>query len=475
MRYDASALTADESIVPIVIIGGGVGGLTAAVYAAQSSIPCLVIEGPKPGGALSQSHSVRNWPGTFDAPGKDIVDSIRDQAIKRGVSIIQESVTRIDVNKWPRIIEVEDLKNPAVKRTIRALAVIIATGSEPNMLPISREYWGKGVSNCAVCDGGLYKNKNVIVVGGGDAAVLEANYLAEIADKVIVVVRRDVFRCNDKQALASMLGRNNVAVLFNTEVHAIEGDGSKITHVSLRNNKTGQEQKQSADGVFLAIGSHPNSDLFKEQLACDDHGYIMLKKYQETSVDGVFAAGNVCNPDYAQAVIAAGDGCKAALQALKFLRDAKFVHTKQVAEQNKDTHGNSGDIGNDSDETHKESTSVARVAEIYTEKDVDALVYRSDRPVVVDMFSTLCIPCQKMAPIVAQSAQEFNGRVAFVKLNVANKSVSLKKMLDQLGGVSVNAVPTFLLVANGHEVGRIVGLQSPDAFKKTIKEIFKIK
>ncbi|MFH1254219.1 MAG: FAD-dependent oxidoreductase [bacterium] len=335
---DISNIKFDEYTVPVVILGGGIAGLTAAVYFSQAGIPCMVIEGPTPGGALSLANSVRNWPGVIDAPGKKISEDLQKQVMAGGggVSIMKEQVIAVDLEQWPRLIEVQNLQDLSLKKSIRALSVIVAMGKEPKILGVPGEkgpdgYWGKGVGNCGVCEGSLYKNKTVAVVGGGDAAIIEAKYLIDIAKKVYLLVRKDEFRTKKVLELNALLANPKIEALFNTDVKSIWGDKTYVTHIVISNNKTGESREIPIDGLLLGIGSNPNSTMLK-QLALDDMGFVLLKKGQETLMKGVYAAGVIVASDQegGQAINAASDGCKAALQAIKFLKELGFSSTAVV-------------------------------------------------------------------------------------------------------------------------------------------------
>lgn len=333
---DISNIKFDEYTVPVVILGGGIAGLTAAVYCSQAGIPCMVIEGPTPGGALSLANSVRNWPGVIKATGKKISEDLQKQVVAGGVSIMKEQAVAVDLEQWPRLIEVQDLQDLSLKKSIRALSVIVAMGKEPKILGVPGEkgpdgYWGKGVGNCGVCEGSLYKNKTVAVVGGGDAAIIEAKYLIDIAKKVYLLVHKDEFRTKKVLELNALLANPKVEVLFNTDVKSIWGDKARMTHIVIYNNKTGESREISIDGLLLGIGSNPNSTILK-QLALDDRGFVLLKKGQETFIKGVYAAGVIVASDQegGQAINASSDGCKAALQAIKFLKKLGFSSTAVV-------------------------------------------------------------------------------------------------------------------------------------------------
>ncbi len=468
--FNATTITYDQNTYPVVILGGGIGGLTAALYCKQASIPCLVVEGPKPGGALTQSHSVRNWPGQKDAPGLIIVDNIREQVKNSIVDITQEKVIEVDFNQWPRIVRLQNLQDSSIIRTVRALTVVVAMGSEPNYLGVPGEssLWGKGVTNCAVCDGSLYQGKEVVVVGGGDSAVVEADYLADIAKTVTILVRKDFFKAKDTQALKKVLARSNVKVLFDTHITTINGDGTHVTNIEVENTKSNQKLTLAIDGVFLAIGSRPNSSLFKNKLAMDDKGFIVRKDYQETSISGVYVAGDICDPEFVQAITAAGDGCRSALQAIRFLKKVGFETSmlKQKMEQVKPDV-----VAQDTVKKEREllqELTTAQVPEILSEKDFERLVINAQQPVVIDLFGRLCIPCKNMMPVIDSLAEELAGKISFVKLNIANKAFNVQKALARLGGQEVQSVPTFIVVRNGKEVGRMEGELDKTEFRNNL-------
>ena len=311
-----------QDIVPVVILGGGIAGLTASIYLQQSNIPALVIEGPKPGGALGQSHEVNNWPGEYHVSGASIVEKIKKHALSSGATIMDGIVQNVMFTSLPYQITIA-LADGTIK-TIATHTCIIAMGTEPNFLHIPGEqgedgFWGRGVSNCAVCDGAFYKNKKVVVVGGGDSAVEQAHYLSNIASSVTMLIRKDIFAAKDKKALDLLLKKENVSVRFNTAPHQIEGDAYGVTAIHTTNTKTNKQETIAVDGVFLAIGSRPNTTLFKDQLELTPQGFIALKNHQETSRPGIFAAGDIADNHFVQAITAAGDGCRAALQAKRFL------------------------------------------------------------------------------------------------------------------------------------------------------------
>lgn len=451
----AALLKQDPSIEPVVVIGGGIAGLTAANYLLQANVPCLVLGGPKPGGALAQSDSVRNWPGIFDAPGVAITDSLKDQAERNGAQIEAKSLISIDTKQQPFVLTVQD--ESGRQETIKTLSCIIAMGTTPNYLgiPGEQEYWGYGVSNCAVCDGALFKNEIVAVVGGGDSAMVEASYLASIAKHVFVLVRGDGPRASDKRKVKQVKALPNVTFMYNTVVSAIRGDGKVITHLELADTKSETaKQNLDIDGLFLAIGSTPNTKIFTDQIKCDATGYLSLVKGQETSIEGIFAAGDICDPFVKQAVTASSMGCQAALQAKEYLD--KIGYSAAAA-------GLSQAIVErslvDVEKLRSEKMPASAQALVLTIDSLEAaktlIKECRNRLLVVDIYDKYCIPCQKMAPIFASCAQDYVSKVTFAKLNVSDKSIDVGQFTRLVGSSEeITQVPTFLFIRKGKVVLR---------------------
>lgn len=298
-----------------MIIGGGPAGYTAAIYASRANLSPVLYEGMQPGGQLTTTTEVENFPGYPDGvDGTALVDDIRRQAVRLGADIRRGAVTKADLSSRPFRIEIDG------QAEIEAEALIIATGATAKYLglPSENRFRGMGVSACATCDGFFYKKKDVAVVGGGDTACEEATYLANICNKVYMIVRRDVLRAS-KAMQDKVLGTPNIEVLWNCNTQEILGDQSGVTGVRIA-RKNGEVFDIPIHGFFLAIGHHPNSDLFKEWLDTDEIGYIRTQgASSRTNVEGVFAAGDVKDPNYRQAITAAASGCVAALDAERFL------------------------------------------------------------------------------------------------------------------------------------------------------------
>lgn len=302
----------------VAILGGGPAGLTAAIYAARAMLEPIVVEGYLAGGQLINTTEVENYPG-FAEPvlGPKLVADMRLQAEKYGARFVTEDIDSVDFSQRPF-----KLKSDSV--TIEADTVIIATGAKARMLGLESEkrLMGRGVSTCATCDGFFYKGKKVIVVGGGDAALEEANFLTRFADSVTIVHRRDTFRAS-KIMVSRAQANPKISFLMDTVVEDIldRGTGSVVA-VSLKNVKSQALQELDCNGVFLGIGHDPNTKLFANILDMDDHGYLMtgvMDAKTSTAIEGVFACGDVQDPTYRQAVTAAGSGCQAALDAQRFL------------------------------------------------------------------------------------------------------------------------------------------------------------
>ena len=302
--------------IKCLIVGGGPAGYTAAVYASRADIAPVVYEGLQPGGQLTTTTDIENYPGFENGiSGQQLVDTMRAQAIRLGAEVRNGAITSADLSQRPFRIVVDGDKE------IEAETLIIATGATAKYLGLESEikYRGLGVSACATCDGFFYRKKTVAVVGGGDTACEEATYLAGLCKKVYMIVRRDVFRASEAMQ-ERVKNTENIEILWNCNTQEVLGDEYGVTGARLV-RKDGQVFDIAIDGFFLAIGHHPNSDLFKEWIEVDKEGYIVTDgKTSKTNVPGVFAAGDVQDPLYRQAITAAASGCRAALDAEKFLK-----------------------------------------------------------------------------------------------------------------------------------------------------------
>lgn len=302
-----------------LIIGSGPAGFTAAIYASRANLSPIVLEGPQPGGQLITTTEIENFPGYPEGvQGPKMMEDLRSQAMRFGAEIRSGRVTDVDFDKRPFTVTVD-----SGRETYTADAVIISTGAGARYLglPDEQKYLGMGVSACATCDGFFYRNRRVAVVGGGDTACEEALYLAGLASQVYLIVRRDVLRAS-KVMQRRVLENPKIEVLFNTNTVGLYGtdvlEGAHL--VTNRGTENENTYDIAIDGFFLAIGHKPNTDLFKGKLELDDEGYIKTHAPStRTSVHGVFAAGDVADPTYRQAISAAGMGCRAALDVEKYI------------------------------------------------------------------------------------------------------------------------------------------------------------
>lgn len=303
----------------VIIIGGGCAGLSAGVYCGRAELKPLLFAGnlEDKGGLLTKTSIVENWIGNQDGiMGFDLIQNMEDHAVKYGTEIINKDVISIDTSKQPfKIIDSD-------KKEYYTYSIIVATGSTPNKLKLPNEdtYWAKGISSCAVCDGALYKNKKIIVVGGGDTAMEQSNFLTKFSN-VTLIHRRDTFRAS-KIMQDKVLNNPKIKIIYDTVVTELKGD-DKLTSIKCQNLKNNEEFDLEVDGLFYGLGLTPNSKLFKGILNMDPEGYILKNKESEmetsTSVKGIFVAGDVSDKIYKQAIVAAGDGCKAALDVNNYL------------------------------------------------------------------------------------------------------------------------------------------------------------
>ena len=309
----------DKNTTQCLIIGSGPAGYTAAIYASRAALNPILYEGLQPGGQLTTTTVIENFPGYPEGvDANQLMADMRAQAVNLGADVRPGYVTAVDLSQRPFRVTVDE------SETILAETLIIATGATAKYLglPSEEKYRGTGVSACATCDGFFYRGKDVAVVGGGDTACEEANYLAHLCRKVYMIVRRDVLRAS-KAMQERVMNTENIEILWESQTREVLGDENGVTGVRLV-RKNGEEYEKAIDGFFLAIGHHPQSDLFKAWIDTDENGYILTDgKSSRTNVEGVFAAGDVQDPQYRQAIAAAGSGCRAALDAERYILSKK--------------------------------------------------------------------------------------------------------------------------------------------------------
>lgn len=296
-----------------IIIGSGPAGLTAAIYASRANLRALVLKGNQPGGQLTTTTVIENWPGYADGiDGSELMQNMEKQAARFGAKFEQVTVSAVNFSATPFTVTAGD-------KTFQGKTVIVATGARSRMTdaPGEVELTGKGVSTCATCDGFFYKNKDIIVIGGGDTAMEEANFLTKFAKSVTIVHRKDSFRAS-KIMVDRTMQNPKISVIWDSAIEKFNGDG-KLTSVTLKNLKTNEQSDKVIDGVFLAIGHIPNTEVMKDVIDLEPNGYVKAHGSTQTNITGIFFAGDVEDQHYRQAVTAAGAGCKAAMDVEKYL------------------------------------------------------------------------------------------------------------------------------------------------------------
>lgn len=431
-------LKGKKNLVPVLILGSGPAGLSAAIYTSRE-VPTVVLHGGKPGGLLTDTSLVENWPGERSILGSDLIGKLQQQAEAFGARFVEDSVTSVDFSQWPFVLKTAD------QTTLHALTVIICTGAKPKMLGIPGEekYWASGVTSCAVCDAPFFKNEDVVVIGGGDSAVEEATQLARHVKSVTILVRGDRMR-----AAGAMQGRlsgyPNVSTRYGVEPREIVGDGARVTGIEVFDKNKQALEIIPITGVFLAIGHQPNTQLFTESLTLDNGGYIEIGCHcQETSVSGVYAAGDVADPTYRQAGVAAGDGIKAALDSLAFLRSVGFDSVVMNNIQ-KDLFAQPSVpvLDKEVEKSSEKKNNLGNIEIVASLVDLDQLVQEAQLPVIIDFFTEDCTACKRVLPLLENAAKTYAGKAIFVKVDAGEAEGVMEKY-------QVTRVPTLLIYDRG--------------------------
>lgn len=303
-----------STIHNVIIVGSGPAGLTAGIYAGRANLQPLILEGNTPGGQLMGTTAVENWPGNISIMGPELMMNMRAQAEHCNAQFLAQNLVKVDFSNRPFSLWTD------TGRMLQTHAVIIATGTIPNKLncPGEADYWGKGVTTCAVCDGAFYPDKEIVIVGGGDTAMEDALFMTKYTKKITIVHILDKLTASHTMQ-ERVLNNPVINIIYSSTVSEIRGDGQKITEIIIKNQKTGVQEAKQVDGLFLAIGSKPNTAMLKGHLELTEYGHIVVKNHTKSSIDGVFVAGDVSDARYRQAITSAGVGCMAALDAEKYL------------------------------------------------------------------------------------------------------------------------------------------------------------
>lgn len=449
-----------QTVENVVIIGSGPAGYTAAIYAARANLKPFMFEGYEagglPGGQLMTTTEVENFPGFPDGiTGPQLMDRMKSQALRWGTESVTEDVTSVDLSQRPFVIRSEE-------RDVRAHSIIIATGATAKRLalPCENEFWSRGISACAICDGAtpIFRGEELAVIGGGDSAAEEAVYLTKYGSHVHLLVRRDAMRAS-KAMQDRVLKNPKITVHWNTEVVDVFGDDTSMQGIQTRNNQTGETGEMSVRGLFYAIGHTPNTSLFKGQLDLDDVGYIITQSGSvETSVEGVYAAGDVQDHEYRQAITAAGTGCMAAMLAERWLSEnglATEYHQTEASE--KPDHP-----------SRKPEYELAAEFDPNTTRHVGGyalrkLYHESDRLIVVKYASPTCGPCHTLKPILSKVVDEFEGRIHYVEIDITEDT-------DIAESAGITGTPTVQFFKNKALVGELRGMKQKSQYRDMIQK-----
>ncbi|OKH28781.1 thioredoxin-disulfide reductase [Chroogloeocystis siderophila] len=451
----------NPTVENLVIIGSGPAGYTAAIYAARANLKPIVFEGFQagglPGGQLMTTTEVENFPGFPEGiTGPNLMDRMKAQAERWGAELYTEDVTYVDLSQRPFTVRSEE-------REFKTHSVIIATGATAKRLglPCEGKFWSRGISACAICDGAtpIFHGAELAVVGGGDSAAEESIYLTKYGSQVHMLVRSDKMRAS-KAMQDRVLSNPKIQVHWNTEPIDVFGNDNHMEGVKVRNTQTGEESKIHAKGLFYAIGHKPNTSLFQGQIELDDIGYVVTKPGSpETSVEGVFAAGDVQDHEYRQAVTAAGSGCMAAMLAERWLSSNGLIQEFHQAGEN---------LHLDNELVHE-----AVKTEQNGEFDVSAtrheggyalrkLFHESDRLIIVKYVAPGCGPCHTLKPILNKVVDEFDGKIHFVEIDIDKE----REIAETAG---VTGTPTIQLFKNQELLMEVKGIKQKSYYRQLIE------
>jgi thioredoxin reductase (NADPH) len=447
----------NPTVENLVIIGSGPAGYTAAIYAARANLKPLMLEGFQagglPGGQLMTTTEVENFPGFPEGiTGPQLMDRMKAQAERWGAELYTEDVTFVDLSQHPFIVRSEE-------REVRANSIVIATGATAKRmgLPNEKVFWSHGISACAICDGAtpLFHGAELAVVGGGDSAAEEAVYLTKYGDRIHMIIRSDKMRAS-KAMQDRVLNNPRITMHWNSEPVDVFGENGRMTGVKLRDTKTGEERDLHVKGLFYAIGHKPNTELFKGQLELDDVGYVVTKHGVETSVEGVYAAGDVQDHEYRQAITAAGTGCMAAMLAERWLSVHGLIqeYHQQMP----------------SSETLPTTEVTVALEEAFNLNNtrheggfaLRKLFHESDRLLVVKYVSPNCGPCHTLKPILNKVVDEFDGKIHFIEIDI-------DKDRDVAANAQVVGTPTVQFFKDKELVEQVQGVKQKSEFRKIIE------
>ncbi len=442
----------------IVIIGSGPAGFTAAIYAARANLKPVMFEGLQaggiPGGQLMTTTEVENFPGFPEGiTGPQLMHQMKLQAERWGTECYTEDVVEVDLSVRPFTIRSTD-------RELRTNSIIIATGATAKRLglPSEKTYWNNGISACAICDGAapIFVGEELVVIGGGDSAAEEAIYLTKYGSHVHLLVRRGEMRAS-KAMQDRVLANPKVTVHWHTEAVDVFGENGRMTGIKVRNKETGIETNITAKGLFYAIGHNPNTSLFEGQLELDTVGYIKVRPGTvETSIPGIYAAGDVQDSEYRQAITAAGTGCMAALSAERYLSEHNLIteYSQQPVTEKEA-------ITETKTPQETERTFDLNETSHYGGYALRKLFHESDRVLMVKYVSPTCGPCKTLKPILEKVIAEYEGKIHFVEIDIV-EDPEVAKMGQVIG------TPTVQIFHNQELVKEMKGIKQKSEYRQAI-------
>jgi thioredoxin reductase (NADPH) len=452
----------NPTVENLVIIGSGPAGYTAAIYAGRANLKPVVFEGFQagglPGGQLMTTTEVENFPGFPEGiTGPELMDKMKAQAERWGAELHTEDVIEVDLSQRPFTVRSEE-------REFKTNSIIIATGATAKRLGLQseHEFWSRGISACAICDGAtpIFHGAELAVIGGGDSAAEEAIYLTKYGSKVNLLVRTDKMRAS-KAMQDRVLSNPKIQVHWNTEAVDVFGSGH-MEGIVIRNTKTNEESKLHVKGLFYAIGHTPNTSLFKGQLELDDVGYVVTKPNSpETSVEGVFAAGDVQDHEYRQAITAAGSGCMAAMLAERWLSANGLIqefHQKPETPDNELQHQAAAEKTEEELASEFDLLSTRHIGGYALRK----LFHESDRPLLVKYVAPGCGPCHTLKPILNKVVDEFDGQIHYVEIDIDQER-------DIAQNAGVTGTPTVQIFKNKELLIELKGVKPKSEYRKLIE------
>jgi thioredoxin reductase (NADPH) len=458
----------ENTIENVVIIGSGPAGYTAAIYAGRANLKPLMFEGQQaggvPGGQLMTTLEVENFPGFPEGiTGPELMKRMKAQAARWGAELHTEDVISVDLSQRPFVVTSTD-------RTVRTHSIIVATGATAKRLglPSEAEYWNSGMSACAICDGAspIFKNAPLVIIGGGDTAAEEAVYLTKYGTHVHMLVRGDKLRAS-KAMQDRVLNNPKITIHWNTEAVDVFGENGFLTGVKVRDRLTQAIKDIPSKGLFYAIGHSPNTEIFKGQLELDATGYIVPQVGTvKTNVEGVYAAGDVQDHEYRQAITAAGTGCAAALLAERYLSmNGLEVEFHQAGNHTETSATAEAPAKETSSETPKQTTSAnfdvtaTRYVGGYA---LRKLYHETDRLIMVKYASPTCGPCHSLSPILSKVVDEFEGKIHYIEIDITEDP----EIAESAGVVGT---PTIQFFKNKDKVAELMGVKPKSQYRETIE------